>query len=915
MAVPIATRRRPARPALGLLALLLLAGGAGWPLAAQDAAKKKEEVDETKTKKKIVVEEEDAKPKKSAPKEEVEDRAPPKRKVIDVGDEPKAGKKPDKAPARPPAAEVPVDLAAALKSTKHPELQKLYGDLAVAHDLLVMRDSATPLNIEPIKDFYHVERPRFRNGRLDIRTFTSEWRAIGPITRTNDEVQRLIAYEDLVGERVDKFLASNLPRLPEDHKSYLSRAGMLQAAALVLSSAESFHLAALENGKRVGDAWGDVARRLRDRLLRVHLEQIALFAADDNWEGAAELGRDFAERYQNPDDRSEIARVLVGFIVKSLDRGDGDTRYKVARDRLRTVEQLFPNARASKQVANTLEGRAKSLFAEATKLREAKKTKEALELLQLAEDIWPSLPDLRDDLLRLKNAYPILRVGVRELPVSFLPGEAATDVERQVGELIFESLVRLREDAAGTRYEPVLAARLPKLVPLGREFRIAPGAAWSDGQPVTAVDVGATLRLLNNSNWRGSVPGLSQLLADRVELGGDTLRVPMNLKQGYLDPLSLMTFKVLPRNVRDDSFKFNTQKPVGSGPFQYHKTESLGGGPAVARFLANSYYGEREGRSDLPRIREVQLHPTDDPAAALLKDDANRDGIHIAMVSADKAGELRQKGGGAVKVVGPLRTRRVWFLAVNHRRKPFQDNEKLRKALAHALNREKILDECFRGGAGRDVHRALNGPFPAGSWACSPRVKADLYDPDQARALGKEAAEKGGTPPWKLRLKYPDGDPAVAAAMKLVAEQAKEAQFELELLPVEPHKFRQDVEDARDFDLAYYHYDFASEAYWLWPLFDSETVQNAGDRARGTNYLGFLDGTVMAQVQEATVYRNFADVQRSTHVLHQLLHEKMPLIPLWQLDTFIAHRADLRPTALDPLLLFSDVEHWTKEAR
>ena len=39
----------------------------------------------------------------------------------------------------------------------------------------------------------------------------------------------------------------------------------------------------------------------------------------------------------------------------------------------------------------------------------------------------------------------------------------------------------------------------------------------------------------------------------------------------------------------------------------------------------------------------------------------------------------------------------------------------------------------------------------------------------------------------------------------------------------------------------------------------------------------------------------------------------MPLIPLWQLDTHVALHPALRPTRLDPLLIFDDVAEWKLE--
>jgi ABC-type transport system substrate-binding protein len=451
-------------------------------------------------------------------------------------------------------------------------------------------------------------------------------------------------------------------------------------------------------------------------------------------------------------------------------------------------------------------------------------------------------------------------------------------------------------------------------VPLGREFRLARNAYWSNGEPVSAADVEATIRLLNQpERWEGAIPSLGKLLADRVDLGGDVLRVRLDLKQGYLDSLSLMTFKVLPRGVEAERVKFNREAPVGSGPFRYGGAPKSLNGRLTTRFLANPHYGVREGRFGLPRIREIQFveypregeHPVD----GLLTVSGNTDGVHfVADVPAGRAKDLKENHLRTLNVVGPLKTRRVWFLAVNHRRPPLQNNMDLRLAIAYAIHREEVLDKCFRGGYGKEVHQALNGPFPAGSWACNPNV-GSLHQPELARGEIKRAEGKGGGPPWKLFLKYPTGDPAVKQAVEMICQQVAETiQVGLIPSPVPPQKLREDVERSHDYELAYYYHDFPSEAYWLAPLFDPDSTDRGG-----TNYLGYADPDLNAQLQAATNVRDFEKVQGATHLAHRLIAQNMPLIPLWQLDTFIAYRKGVRPTTLDPLLGFSDVEQWSRE--
>jgi hypothetical protein len=46
-----------------------------------------------------------------------------------------------------------------------------------------------------------------------------------------------------------------------------------------------------------------------------------------------------------------------------------------------------------------------------------------------------------------------------------------------------------------------------------------------------------------------------------------------------------------------------------------------------------------------------------------------------------------------------------------------------------------------------------------------------------------------------------------------------------------------------------------------------------------------------------------------------MLLQKMPFIPLWQLDVLVVRQEDVRTVPFDPLLVFTDVEQWKLEKK
>jgi ABC-type transport system substrate-binding protein len=890
----------------GLLALVLALTVTGW-LTAQNA--KKEEVeDPAKPKKpvpKVGDEDEPVKPKKKAPEVE-EERTPKAVKVEDRGSKP--GPKP---PAAAPPVEAQTSLVEALRETKDPALQKLYADLKVPHDAITYRTgirSATD-NIEPLPDYYEGEQKGFKGkgGALRVWPYDEQWR-LKKNYEEHDHALGIQPYEEIALREVNDFLKKNLDKPAAD------RAALLKAAETVLASVDRWHASARETGTRRGDAWEATRQRLHDRLFQVQMQRLETFAAAGDWEGAAAYARTLADAYRDAKERTPIAKLLVGMIDAELRKSARDEDLIEARRRFRMLEEVFPSNQALQPITDSLKKRAQNFVTEAEARSKAGNHQEAARLMELARDVFPNLPELAGVMAKLETEHPTLRVGVRRLPDKMTPREAVTDSDRRAVELLYEGLVKLRvEPDVGQRYEPGLSAGVPRLVPLGREFRIARDAAWSDGTPVTVGDVKATLRAMREGDrWPGHSPAWNKMIED-VEGGGDAFRLSLRLSQGYLDPLSLMTFKVMPQGAVGPAAGPN-DAPVGSGPYRYQGAIDVLN-RRTKLFLANPGYASREGKIGLPRIREIQFvqfaQEKDDPVEALRSGKIDL----VVDLSAAKAAELERADDVVVR--GPMVNRRVYFLAVNHRAAPLKDNPALRRALAFAIDRQAILEQHFRGG--KKAHRSLNGPFPAGSWPCDPKnVPPELYDLNKAKHEVKEAVKEAGGS-IKLTLKYPAGDAATKAALEALCASVNGALridertfIELELQEREPANLREDVERTHSYDLAYYHYDHPSEAYWIAPLFDlGATDQN------GSNYLGYRDGELQSVLDQAKNHRDFSEVRQAMHLVHRMLEQKMPLIPLWQLDTFLAHRkgVHLERAAIDPLLIFNDVEHWTLDGK
>jgi peptide/nickel transport system substrate-binding protein len=500
------------------------------------------------------------------------------------------------------------------------------------------------------------------------------------------------------------------------------------------------------------------------------------------------------------------------------------------------------------------------------------------------------------------DAYWVLYVAVSELPDNLSPATAWTSSERQSLDLLFRRLVQVRlDEPPGQRYESDLALKLPEREGLSQQVELRRDAFWSDGERVTAADVRHTAQLLRStSTWRE--------LLEVPRFDGRPFALDFTFRHGFLDRYAPLGFYVLPEKYRGqalsraDDAAF-AKAPVGSGPYVYlgRKQE---GKRMLAVFGANPFASAHEKHRTA--AREIRMMAWTD-VGSLTQQPTPHVILDVPERSLDA---LKQKGYGGMHAAV---NRRVYFLAVNHR-VPALANPDLRRALAHAIARDKILQDCFRSsGEAAKLDIPLSGPFPAHCWAwCPPpRVPDDPYQPELARSLAKKVGQTSSQ--LELSLKYPAGAPGVKEACAAIAEQVTKlfadanVKITLTLVPLAPQEMRAALQ-SRDYELAYHHWDFADDNYWLWPLFDPHPDAL---RPGGSNFLGYdNDAKLQTLLRSAMSHRQFSAVRDIQHSIHAHLYERMPFIPLWQLSRTSAVHSSLSAPMLDPQRPFANILDW-----
>ena len=280
-----------------------------------------------------------------------------------------------------------------------------------------------------------------------------------------------------------------------------------------------------------------------------------------------------------------------------------------------------------------------------------------------------------------------------------------------------------------SEYVPSLAESWAVENPTTWVFNVREGVKFHDGSPFTAADVVHSFdRVKNDPNSRqsflvGAVTKAEATDSHTVKL---TMSKPqadlLNRVEGRIAITSKAAFEELGTDAYD-------KKPVGTGPYMLKelvpdqhititKNPNWWGGPVR---------GPDEVTYQIIREDEVRV-------AALLNND-----IQIAQfIPPHQADRVANNSNTKIE---PFAAIEIMFLVMRPDHEPW-DNKLVRLAVAHAIDRQAIIDGLLLGYA-----QQLHGAVGPGQGGYDPQVSQDIriaYDPARAKALLTEAGFPNG---------------------------------------------------------------------------------------------------------------------------------------------------------------------------
>ena len=452
---------------------------------------------------------------------------------------------------------------------------------------------------------------------------------------------------------------------------------------------------------------------------------------------------------------------------------------------------------------------------------------------------------------------------------------------------------------------PVLATEIPTVenggvVVTGKQmavtWKLRKGVKWHDGQLFTADDVKFTWEVMMHPKTRVTTRDGFDKITKAEVLDSHTIR--FDFKQIYAphDLLFYNTGAILPKHVlgplledpNGDSINksgFN-RAPIGTGPFKFKEWIS---GDHITMVAFDDYW---RGRPKVDALK-MRIVPDENAAFTLLKS-GELDLYQSASINQYDA--LRKLKHIEVSALPSLTWEHIDF---NLGKPTFQDI-RVRKAIAHAINKKQISEKIYQG-----LYTVAHSDLAPLSWAYNKQIEDKYpYDPEKAKKLLEEAGWKPGIDGVRMK----DGQ---RLAIKISTTAGRKTR-ELTELVLKYYFKKVGIELVIDNHpgpilfgphpsgiLKGFKFDLGMSAWSAGPDPDNFSLWHSSQiPPAGQNHVKFQNKEMDMLLEAGTKTIKRADRAKIYHRAAEILAEELPMIPLlyWsQLDPVSKRIKNFRP--------------------
>ncbi len=356
-----------------------------------------------------------------------------------------------------------------------------------------------------------------------------------------------------------------------------------------------------------------------------------------------------------------------------------------------------------------------------------------------------------------------------------LTTEKSDAAAERIKNLMFNGLIKKSEtfDYVGDLASEIKPSEDGKAI----TFVLRDGVKFHNGQPFTSKDVKYTFDELFNAKGFKSFAFFDTVNDQRVAHitsidTPDPRTVIFNLISPSIKNQLLANLVAVPIVAEGTAPQLRTQ-PVGTGPFKFVSFDSSQNSVELA---ANPEYFD-----GAPKIQKLRVKTITDSSG--LGSELQAGGVDIAPNPTNMPPDaIRTLDGLGDLKVQQFDGSNLLYLGFNTQDEVLK-NAKVRQAIGHAIDREKIIKELLSNQA-----KSASSVLPAGSWAFSAGTE---YKFDPAKA--KQLLQEGGYNKQPIRFKFASGNTAFNSIAQVVQAALLDVGLNIEIVPVDPNALRQEV--------------------------------------------------------------------------------------------------------------------------
>ncbi len=447
-------------------------------------------------------------------------------------------------------------------------------------------------------------------------------------------------------------------------------------------------------------------------------------------------------------------------------------------------------------------------------------------------------------------------------------------------------------------------------------FRWSKDLRWADDTPLTAADSVFAYQLYGQVQEPAEAAAVRDMLESYEQV--DTWTTRAVFKPGRVEPAYLRAaWPPLPRHrvadlPPDQALDDLQQAPLGYGPYVF---ESIAPGRLTLR-RNDAWPGSASLREQLifrfyASAEEVR--------SAVVSGDADV-GV-IERVPPDLYRFLDQDQANQAATIAYIDGPVYEHLDFNLGDARFQD-VRVRRAIAHAINRQRINDDLF-GGKATPLHSWIL-PDQRAFYAGDEQLRRYPYDPARARALLDEAGlidtdgdgvrELPDGDAFTVHLLTTDTSLRIALAERIIEDlRAIGLAAELQVQPIDQLYSPTGPLYRRNFQLALFAWIASADPGGM-PLWSCNAVPSADNGYTGNNFSGWCFEAAEWPLRRANTTLDARARARDYLTHQQLWTQEAPVIPLMQRPIVTLYHPRLSGIAPDPLAPITwNIEQWRYE--